>query len=506
MNCFDILEIAATTDVRAIKKAYAAMIKLYHPEDDPSGFQRINEAYQQALKYAGSGKNSRSHILPVMQPTLKQQSQTARQSIKEPTVPNKNEQIKGAAQPKETINFKDILMDNQEETAHTKETINFEHIISSEEKKEEERIEQLCRQFDSLFRNSTDKTKLINFFETEEFKKNRTNITLLIHIIDFFEHSWTMDIAVWRHVKTLLHQGETTDNAYQWLLRRYEMAYEKREQTKKEKDKEQKEKWKRLFIAAAVLAFGVLIIYVKMSPVQEKKPDIEVPQEVVLSNHSIYIDDIFETAPEQSVNEADSVEECLFHDIDYQTKHNVVDKIYSGSVQGISYNIRYPEVEGIDEAEIFNEKLYKKACDNANETLHQAQDVYGDKIEAEIYGEYYITMDIDNIFSIIFVNKLKTGEEVLEKVYTASYSAAVMKAETELLETDVLAYFKLKDETIAEDIQFYATTYGFTFIRELPEDKSYCEVSISWAAYWEIYNTSIQGKLMNAYNVESKDD
>lgn len=52
MNGFEILEIAPTTDIRTIKKAYARMAAKYHPEDDAAMFQRINAAYKMALQYA----------------------------------------------------------------------------------------------------------------------------------------------------------------------------------------------------------------------------------------------------------------------------------------------------------------------------------------------------------------------------------------------------------------------------------------------------------------------
>ncbi|BCN32326.1 J domain-containing protein [Anaeromicropila herbilytica] len=52
MNIWDILEIEQTADRAIIKKAYARKLKIYHPEDDPEGFQKLREAYDRALKYA----------------------------------------------------------------------------------------------------------------------------------------------------------------------------------------------------------------------------------------------------------------------------------------------------------------------------------------------------------------------------------------------------------------------------------------------------------------------
>ena len=49
MNCWDVLGIEPTQDKKEIKKAYAKLLKQYHPEENPEEFQWIQAAYQQCL-------------------------------------------------------------------------------------------------------------------------------------------------------------------------------------------------------------------------------------------------------------------------------------------------------------------------------------------------------------------------------------------------------------------------------------------------------------------------
>lgn len=49
MNCWDVLGIEPTQDKKEIKKAYARLLKQYHPEENPEEFIQIQTAYQQCL-------------------------------------------------------------------------------------------------------------------------------------------------------------------------------------------------------------------------------------------------------------------------------------------------------------------------------------------------------------------------------------------------------------------------------------------------------------------------
>ena len=52
MNSWDILGLAPTKDLGAIRRAYAATAAQYNPEDHPEEFLAVRQAYEQAAAYA----------------------------------------------------------------------------------------------------------------------------------------------------------------------------------------------------------------------------------------------------------------------------------------------------------------------------------------------------------------------------------------------------------------------------------------------------------------------
>ena len=58
------LGLPGPSDLAAVRHAYAERLKTTHPEEDPEGFQRLNEAYQQARQLARRGGRSAQRPTP----------------------------------------------------------------------------------------------------------------------------------------------------------------------------------------------------------------------------------------------------------------------------------------------------------------------------------------------------------------------------------------------------------------------------------------------------------
>lgn len=70
MDYFKILDISVDSDIKTIKKAYAKLVKVHNPEDDPEGYQKIRKAYDNALKIAKSKKKDNDKTLEMQKKVI----------------------------------------------------------------------------------------------------------------------------------------------------------------------------------------------------------------------------------------------------------------------------------------------------------------------------------------------------------------------------------------------------------------------------------------------------
>jgi len=140
MNIWETLGIEPTTDVKLIRRRYAELVRLYHPEDQPEIYQEIVEAYQKALTYARS-RNTRPEN------SLRKASDSQE-----------------AAELEEEANEK------------PNSSLNFEN-LTEETKTENEESERSSLDF-SDYQQSTDKTSDSFNFETYKAEEDKQKSTL----------------------------------------------------------------------------------------------------------------------------------------------------------------------------------------------------------------------------------------------------------------------------------------------------------------------------------------
>lgn len=105
MNAWKILRIEPTKDKKEIKRAYAKLLKQYHPEENPEEFKQIQAAYQQCL-------HSDQEIEFVSFEQNKQDIKTQPISIKEDTIvppPIPKAETLFVKSEKDVVDYQDIL-------------------------------------------------------------------------------------------------------------------------------------------------------------------------------------------------------------------------------------------------------------------------------------------------------------------------------------------------------------------------------------------------------------
>lgn len=114
MNWWNVLEIPSYSDLKTIKKAYAKLLKVHNPEDDPQGYKKIREAYDEAVKYAKKNESSKQN-----NNKIEKNSNVDNSSFEDNKT--KNEEI-----PKLTFEFKNNNHDNKTEKVKKPNKLNFE--------------------------------------------------------------------------------------------------------------------------------------------------------------------------------------------------------------------------------------------------------------------------------------------------------------------------------------------------------------------------------------------
>lgn len=160
-HVFEILEIEPTYDTKKIKKAYANLVKKYHPEEFPEKWKEIRAAYKTALGLAGKDECLDGRVKmpePVIddrqQPVIEDRPQSSKENQPEPVV--KSGRTESLLKPPEESGEMDSLFDNIGE-------------LSKEQQQQNEKaFQRELRQVMDAFRKISDKKRL-DIKEWEDF-------------------------------------------------------------------------------------------------------------------------------------------------------------------------------------------------------------------------------------------------------------------------------------------------------------------------------------------------
>ena len=145
-SIWSILEIEPTTNKKIIQQAYAEKLKQYHPEDNPEEFQRLREAYKDAMAYA-KGQSFQGRTV---QGRLAQDGLVWSKPAQRKLARNEYQQEKTSEDVFEETSKKKqtIFIENNQRVRKKKEYINEEWISAPEEEKKES-IPEYIRQLGS---------------------------------------------------------------------------------------------------------------------------------------------------------------------------------------------------------------------------------------------------------------------------------------------------------------------------------------------------------------------
>ena len=151
MNCWEVLGIEPTQNKKEIKKAYAKLLKQYHPEENPEEFKQIQEAYQQCL-------HPEQDIESV---SYKQEERTENMEIEPISIREENEIVPPPVPKVETLFVK-----------NEKDVVVYQDILNSIEKSLPKKIGS--KEIVQVFTNP----KIMPYLEDESFCRKLEDIFL----------------------------------------------------------------------------------------------------------------------------------------------------------------------------------------------------------------------------------------------------------------------------------------------------------------------------------------
>lgn len=180
MSYWQILGIDNTTDLKVIKRAYAAKLKVTKPDEDPEGFQRLHTAYKQAFQFA---KNTATVDKQIVQPRVEEPPEIETQGVEtqEVEIQEINESITTGEQPRSEEYFEFVLDDFEEASEYSRQDCRdvqayqqeLEDIASANQDTEQAFLKQQWHDITVNIDEITASNKSINEIDAWAFLNNR---------------------------------------------------------------------------------------------------------------------------------------------------------------------------------------------------------------------------------------------------------------------------------------------------------------------------------------------
>lgn len=205
MNCFTVLGIEPTTEKKKIKRAYAAKSREFHPEEHPEEFQRIHDAYEEALAWAE--RNVESEVGQQMPEEPRQMEMGAAEQEKAAESETWN-----YAEPER--NPEEAYMENpQKEDVQSEEdfqtwdgdwTRQFQNMADASERQgaDDREVRKIMEQCISLYLNEKERNKLYHWKDIleepayREYFRTKTFVESWYHFLDTHR---MFDAAIWQY-------------------------------------------------------------------------------------------------------------------------------------------------------------------------------------------------------------------------------------------------------------------------------------------------------------------
>lgn len=198
MNCFTVLGIEPTTEKKKIKRAYAAKSREFHPEEHPEEFQRIHDAYEEALAWAE--RNVESEVEQQMPEEPRQMEMGAAEQEN----PVHSDEDSEESFREEKAGEPPVQLEEDSQTWDSDWTRQFQNMADASERQgaDDREIRKIIEQCISLYLNEKERNKLYHWKDIleepayREYFRTKTFVESWYHFLDTHR---MFDAAIWQY-------------------------------------------------------------------------------------------------------------------------------------------------------------------------------------------------------------------------------------------------------------------------------------------------------------------